>query len=652
MAYYTVEESEVRIQKAEELVKNSIYCKDDSKVSGLLSLVEDSEVGLDTETANTNSLLKAFDPLSKTARVRLIQLEGDNQIVMFDMYHLTKKGWNQIKEFLESDITFIMQNAKFDIKWLMKHMNVTFKKVHCTMLGSQLISAGKAVWKHSLADQVKNIFGHVLDKSMGASNWNERVLSRAQLYYAAMDTPWLRYLKEFQDERIKFYKLEETMEIENECLEPTAYIEICGMKMNRKRWLKIAERNKIRAMRMEKKIANFLQPSAGLFDDVPTFKVSSDVQLKAALEKAGYELPTRWDPKKEVKTWFINKETNKKDFLSDKGAYIKTIQTDYIEKLIERKEDGTPVKPLAKDVWQMMIKYSSLKQGYSFYGENWTEKLHPDTQRIHPDFRQIETDTGRFNCKEPNFQQIPTENIYRNCFIPEPDNKIVDADYDGCELRIVASWSKDPKMCKAFREGYDLHSYTASMIFGVPYGSPEVGKKSILRGRAKNLNFGIIYGIGAQRFAKNAGISEDEAQKMINEYFKIYKGLHRWLLDAKHDAVNKKESRTLSGRLFKHEFDPNNKKQVALAERNGCNFPIQGTNADIMKRALRLIYNECRSYAKMINTVHDQFVGEAHVSRIHEFKAAVERNMIKAGERYITEVPVLVDAQILDRWQK
>jgi DNA polymerase-1 len=219
-------------------------------------------------------------------------------------------------------------------------------------------------------------------------------------------------------------------------------------------------------------------------------------------------------------------------------------------------------------------------------------------------------------------------------------------------MRIIASWSEDEVMCKAFRDGLDLHTFTAAKIFGVPYDSPEVGKKSVYRSRAKNLNFGIIYGIGAARFAKNAGLTEEEGVKMIQEYFELYKGLHAWLENAKFQATHHKKSRTMSGRLFVHKFEDHEKNRIALAERNGCNFPIQGTNADILKIALHYLYQECGGYAKIINIIHDQILMETPAELAEKTKEALCRNMIKAGEVYIKNVPVLVDAQILDKWKK
>ncbi|MGB4823402.1 MAG: hypothetical protein WBP82_00670, partial [Leuconostoc mesenteroides] len=283
------------------LIETAIYCKDDSKVKSLLSLINDGKyVSVDTETYNTTVGYEAFDPLLPGAGLRLVQIEADDQIVAFDIKYLSQNSKSLIADFLSNpNKVFIFQNAKFDVKWLKVHLGVKkFHKIYCTMIGSQICSAGQVQYGHSLQDQVLKEFEHYLDKSQGTSNWGTIELTEQQLKYAVTDTVFLKPLRRVQVEKIKKDKLIETVEINLSSIEAYAYMELCGFKLRKERWLKIAERNRWRAIRMEEKISNFLAPSAGLFRDVPTFKVSSPIQLKKALKTAGYEIPIRFDPKK------------------------------------------------------------------------------------------------------------------------------------------------------------------------------------------------------------------------------------------------------------------------------------------------------------------------------------------------------------------
>lgn len=640
------------------LVNKAIYCKEDNQVELLLDLIDERLIGLDIETANKENI-PAFDPLRKTAFIRLIQLEADDQIVIFDLKYLNKSSRQKIAEFLSNpNRVLILQNAKFDIKWMQVHLGIkVFPQIFCTMLASQTNSGGYVKKGHSLKDQVKEYFNYELDKSQGASNWGAD-LTEEQLRYAATDTPFLRLLREIHIENAKKLDTIPTLENEFGAIVATAYLELCGLKLNKRRWLKIAARNKIRAYRMEIKISHFLNKQKTLFEFIdsekkePTFECTTN-NLKKWLKFNGYTLPTKLDKKKEK---IKDRDTGQ---IKEQLIYVEkeTIQIDYIEKLIERDAEGKPKLKLDEDIWQMMVKYCQLKHAHESFGSKWTDKIHPVTKRIHPDAFQYGTETGRWAFTNPNFQQIPAENLYRNCVIPEKGNKIISSDYNAAELRIIAEASGDEQMCYAFNQGMDLHTYTASVVFKVPYEELMKNMKinaeyKIYRARAKNLNFGIVYGIGAARFAKNADITEDEAQQIIDNYFSLYQGLYKWLQWAKRQAVVFKESRSMGGRLFKHSFDDKIKSQVRLAERNGCNFPIQATNADMTKRAMKLIYDECHSYTKIINCVHDEIVLECAAKYAEKCREAVERLMIQAGEHYIKKVPVLVDCNIQDKWSK
>ena len=216
------------------------------------------------------------------------------------------------------------------------------------------------------------------------------------------------------------------------------------------------------------------------------------------------------------------------------------------------------------------------------FGENILEFINPGTRRIHADFRQIGAPTGRFACTNPNLQQIPHEEAYRRCFTAPPGRKLVIADYSQIELRILADFSRDENFIRAFESGADFHSTAAAQVFGVKPEDVTADQRSF----AKRLNFGVVYGIGASRFAMMTGLSQTEGENTLRRYFTTYRGLDAWLREASEKAVNNRESRTGSNRLVKMRYDDTDPGQKAAVRRNGKNAPIQGTSADILKRAL------------------------------------------------------------------
>jgi DNA polymerase-1 len=278
------------------------------------------------------------------------------------------------------------------------------------------------------------------------------------------------------------------------------------------------------------------------------------------------------------------------------------------------------------------------------------ELINPKTGRLHADFRQIGAPTGRFSCTNPNIQQVPHAVEYRRCFMGHPaTRRLVIADYSQIELRILAEFSGDEAFINAFRSGADLHKVTAAQVFGV--SADQVTKEQ--RDFAKRLNFGVVYGIGAQRFSMMTGLGVSDAEDVLRRYFATYKKLDAYLRESANRAVSDKQARTGSGRLVKFNYDPSDRQQISMTQRNGKNAPIQGTSADILKRALRLLSDELRTTsAKIVNIIHDEIVVEVDEGDAEGVAETVERGMVAAGEEYLGTVPVKVEAQIADEWTK
>lgn len=265
-------------------------------------------------------------------------------------------------------------------------------------------------------------------------------------------------------------------------------------------------------------------------------------------------------------------------------------------------------------VVEYVLEYRSLTKLKSTYCEGLL-KVIADDGRIHTSFNQVETRTGRISSLEPNLQNIPIRTELgremRKFFIAGDGNKLVDADYSQIELRVLADLSGDENMINSFNSGVDIHTTTASQVFGLPV---EMVTKE-LRSRAKAVNFGIVYGIGAFSLAKDIGVTRKEAQEYIQNYLATFSSVDRYMNKMIMLATEKGYSETLfKRRRYLPELQQSNKMLKAFGERVARNMPIQGTAADIIKIAMvkvdkRLTDENMKS--KLILQVHDELIVEA-----------------------------------------
>lgn len=269
--------------------------------------------------------------------------------------------------------------------------------------------------------------------------------------------------------------------------------------------------------------------------------------------------------------------------------------------------------------------------------------------RIHPEFKSLGAKTGRFSCKQPNVQQIPARSELgkklRSAFIAEPGNKLVVADYGQMELRCLAHYTQDPSLLAAYENGVDLHTLTASQVFGKQESEVTKSERSI----AKTINFGVAYGItprGLFNQLSSVGIEANERQceQFIRDYFKTYKGVRRWLDDTERTARTKGYVTTFFGRRRRLVG------RDSRAARQACNFPIQGTAADICKEAMVKVNESLPSGAHIIAQVHDELIIECLAKDADFVRDMVKEIMEKAPEGFT--VPLEVDAKVVDNWSE
>jgi DNA polymerase-1 len=299
----------------------------------------------------------------------------------------------------------------------------------------------------------------------------------------------------------------------------------------------------------------------------------------------------------------------------------------------------------------LLMQYRQIDKLRGTYVDTLPLAVNPYTGRIHTSFSQTVAATGRLSSSDPNLQNIPIRTEMgaeiRRGFIPAEGQRFVSADYSQIELRVLAHYSRDEAFVEAFRAGLDIHKQTAGVVFGVPIDS--VTKE--MRDRAKTVNFGIIYGQGPFSLGNQLGISNAEAKEFIEEYFRRFPGVRRYLDEQVELAKSRGYVETLTGRRrYLPELRSKNWNIRAFGERAATNAPIQGTAADLIKIAMIRIQNDLHAGvvpAKMLLQVHDELLFETPVGSEAAVQEFVRERMEGAAQ---LEVPLKVEGGVGDNW--
>jgi DNA polymerase-1 len=300
---------------------------------------------------------------------------------------------------------------------------------------------------------------------------------------------------------------------------------------------------------------------------------------------------------------------------------------------------------------RIILEHRSLSKLKSTYADSLPEQVNPRTGRVHTSYHQAVAATGRLSSSDPNLQNIPIRTEQgrriRQAFIADSGNQLIAADYSQIELRIMAHLSEDDNLLTAFTEGADIHRATAAEVFSV--GLDEVNNDQ--RRSAKAINFGLIYGMSAFGLAKQLGIARRDAQDYIDLYFARYPGVKRYMDETRQAASEQGYVETLFGRrLYLPEIKSRNAQRRQYAERTAINAPMQGTAADIIKRAMITIdtwISNSEQSIKMIMQVHDELVFEVADADIESSITNIRQHMTNAAQ---LKVPVVVDIGTGGNW--
>ncbi|WP_429041581.1 DNA polymerase I [Aeromonas media] len=306
------------------------------------------------------------------------------------------------------------------------------------------------------------------------------------------------------------------------------------------------------------------------------------------------------------------------------------------------------------DLPRLLMEHRGLAKLKSTYTDKLPLMIKPQTGRVHTSYHQAVAATGRLSSTDPNLQNIPVRNEQgrriRQAFIPSAGYKLVAADYSQIELRIMAHLSGDQGLLTAFAEGKDIHKATAAEVFGVALEAVTTD----MRRSAKAINFGLIYGMSAFGLAKQLGIGRAEAQKYMDLYFERYPGVLEYMERTRQQAEAQGYVETLFGRrLYLPDIKSRNAGLRKAAERAAINAPMQGTAADIIKRAMIAVDGWIRGISDgsihMLMQVHDELVFEIREEKLEEYIALIKEKMSAAAELH---VPLVVEAGTGDNWDQ
>lgn len=567
-------------------------------------------ISIDTETTSTDAISAELVGLSFS-----VEEKKAFYVAVPANYEEALKIVQIFKPLYESDkIMKIGQNIKYDYEVLTRYGVTLQGKMFDTMIAHYLI---QPELHHNMDYMAETLLGyqtiHIeeLLGPKGKKQKNMRDLSPADIYeYAAEDADITLRLKNVLEPRLKELGVEELFwNIEMPLVRVLADMELNGVCLDTEA---LQDTSKIFTERM-KQYEQEIYKEAG-----EEFNISSPKQVGDIL----FGKLQIMDKPKKTKT----------------GQYVTS------EEVLQSLENKNPIV-------RNILNYRGMKKLLSTYIDALPKLINPRTGHIHTSFNQALTATGRLSSSDPNLQNIPVRTDdgkeIRKCFIPEDGCLFFSADYSQIELRIMAHLSEDENMMEAFREGHDIHRATAAKIWHVDIDKVTDAQRK----KAKQANFGIIYGITTYGLAQRMDIPNGEAKELIEGYFRTFPKVQAYMEHAKEVARAKGYAETLfHRRRYLADINSRNATVRGFAERNAINAPIQGTEADIIKVAMVRIWERFKKEgirSKMILQVHD----ELNFSVFPEEREQVERIVIEEMQNaYPLNVPLIADAGWGKNW--
>lgn len=592
-------------------------------------------VEVDTET-------EGLDPYIHD--VLTLQLGDFNRQFVIDV---TTVNIQQLKQLLEDpNKTFLLQNAKFDLRFFMHH-KIRLKKIYDTFLMECVLTTGYKNRKLGLDDLAKKYADAHLDKSVRGEI--HRGLTYRVIKYAAEDVKYLTKIMQGQIAHLESYGFIDRQNpnskyrlagLENRVVRVFADMEYHGVGVDAEKWKDTSKKIRKKLERQQEVLDEIVMNEPKLSKFVPRHKQGNLFGIEERTLKINY-----------------GSHQQKVQILNALGFNVDSSADRVLQGLQEKHVFVKELRRLNK-----------LNKLNSSFGYSMLEKaLHPVTGRFHPSYWQI-LQTGRISVSEPNTNQIPSRgefgSLIRSAFVPQKGYKIVGGDYSAMELREIAHFSQDPLWLSIFREGKDLHTVLCMETFGIPkekVKTPYPDNPSITyRDIQKTINYGLAYGMSEFKLADTLNCSVQKAKEIIRSFFDkvptVEEQLQKFGGFAKSNgyiitAPPYKRRRWFPG--TKQAWRQQDTQRLGEIERAGKNTPIQGTNADITKLAMIDAYEyiEANNYpAHILLSVYDEIQTEVREDLAEEWRDILQTIMEEAAKTIITTVPVIAECEISDYW--
>jgi DNA polymerase-1 len=605
--------------------------------------------------------------------------DSDNQFVV-DHETVNIKEFKGLLE--NPDKTILMQNAKFDLRFLYVH-NIFPVNIYDTYLAESLIHLGDKYHSKSLLSLCYNYLGVELDKTVRGDIAKDGLTTRV-IIYAANDVRYLSAIREKQLKLIEKDNLQKALKLENQFVKVLAYVEYCGFKLNIQKWKTKILQDKMIVDELKQELDTWILNSGleeYIDNQLDLFSDDSKIKLNWKSSKQVVELFKKLGIK--VLDKHGKESVDSKVLVSQKGNF---------------------------DILPIYLKYKAAEKVSSTYGESFLEQVNPITRRIHTNFTQL-MDTGRLSSggnKTINFQNIPSvpeyregDKIYeRECFEPEKGNTFVVSDYSGQEAVIFANKCLDKNLLAFYDEGLgDQHSYVAKLCYpdelaDVPLDQIKKVRKD-LRQNAKAAGFALQFGGVGMTIAANLNISIEEGNAVETAYYNAFPGVKDYFKKVTTKALETKtivynemtkhrlkphfvqELETLEKEISKEGFWSKYREEKAknsslfnsvlkfkvgtyfklkgMLERMAKNYPVQGTAAAMTKLACIYIFkyiieNNLQNTVKIVNLIHDEIVVECPQEMGESIGEMVKNSMEKAGNYFCKRVPLSADPYVGDSW--
>lgn len=668
MIYLVTNNAELRNELSKDKYNRLAFCSVDTCINALESL---DSIGFDIETLG-------FDPY--TDKIICIQLGNAKHQFVVDV---TSVDIQRFKGILESKL-LIGHNLKFDLRFLYHHRIVP-TKVFDTFITERTLYLGIDSHRASLADCVFRYMNVVLDKSE-RENISGR-FTQQFVVYSATDVAYLHELKEKQEKLIEEKGCKVSIELDNRFVLVLAYIEYCGLKLDVNKWQERLDKNKAEVDKITEELTNYLIENG--------YNEFLDQQGDLFAGKHKPKSKINWNSSSQVIKLFgkIGIPTE----VVDKGEVKHTTEGSHLIKF----KDQFPII-------ETYIKFKEYMKDIGTYGENWFKMINPVSGRIHTSYKQL-MNTGRLSSggknkatgeSYPNFQNIPSDEETRSCFVAEEGNVLIGCDYTGQEQVVLVNKCLDKNLLEFYDNDLgDMHSFVASKMY------PELENVSLKdikknhskeRQSAKIAGFAINYGGSGIGIAEQLGISKEQGEHIYNSYFNAFPGLKDYFdtvkkfgldngyvlispitgkksyIDGFEDFKEKsseidkewwntykkhKEAMTPTYSKMKKQWQYISMKKGEI-ERMSLNYPIQGESAEITKLSCiyfwenYLVPGKLLFTVKFVNTIHDENLVECPEALAEEVANELRKAMVNAGAKFCKRVPLKAEPCIEKYWKK